>query len=104
MEEEHALQVLSTQSWNKRLNIMIYVCVFLWYFKSPVMKIGEDSSNIGGNGDFFKGMLFPLSSTIGLGMRVACYGCGKGGLGALMVYWTGQVTMEKVLECVMALL
>jgi hypothetical protein len=47
---------------------------------------------------FYKAILFPLSY-IGIGMKIAKMGCPTGSVGALIVYWSAQVTVGKIYDC-----
>jgi len=89
------------QKWAKRLSNVTYLILFVLYFKTPLIRVAgiqPDLQTDGGDWRFTKGMLFP-HSMMGLGNKIANYGMGNGGIGALMVYFSTEVSVGRFLEC-----
>ena len=51
---------------------------------------------------FHQGLLFPISY-IGMGIKIARLGIQEVGIGALVVLWSAQVTVGKLIDCVEAM-
>jgi hypothetical protein len=94
----------------KNGSLVFYAIIVIVYYSLPVLKI--DGLQL--NGDvslieedralrFLQGFLFPLSY-VGLGMRVARFGLPKTGVGALVVLWSSQVTLGKLIDGIEALM
>mmetsp|Transcript_11813 Transcript_11813/g.14729 ORF Transcript_11813/g.14729 Transcript_11813/m.14729 type:complete len:210 (+) Transcript_11813:119-748(+) len=101
----------------RRASIIFYVGVFALWYGVPLLSI--DGTGAAGSGvaveidgvtksadRFMGGLIFPLSY-MGLGMKVARVGLGdlkQSSLGALVIVWAGQSVVDKVANCVEALL
>ena len=108
------------QSRTKRMRQMFTLVLFLVYYGIPVMVLDGlalslnhptllHSSSSAAHDEvgvetqcataFYKAILFPISY-IGIGMKLAKFGCPSGGsVGALVVYWSAQVTVGKIYDC-----
>ena len=86
------------------------------YYTIPVLAIDGITANLAQDLDqgmvrseseqataYLQGFLFPLSY-VGVGMRVARFGLSRPGIGALVVLWSSQTTVGKVLDGLEALL
>eukprot|EP00542_Grammatophora_oceanica_P011859 CAMPEP_0194049804 /NCGR_PEP_ID=MMETSP0009_2-20130614/31087_1 /TAXON_ID=210454 /ORGANISM="Grammatophora oceanica, Strain CCMP 410" /LENGTH=215 /DNA_ID=CAMNT_0038696043 /DNA_START=81 /DNA_END=728 /DNA_ORIENTATION=- len=100
-----------------RLQLLLWLGTFIFYFSLPVLKIDGvqvaamqdkleelslDDPDQAASG-FLQGFFFPLSF-IGIGFKVAKLGVGKAAIGALVVLWSGQVFVKKIMDGVEALL
>lgn len=63
------------KTFRKRYSYLVYAVILVTYYQNPVLRIGSEE----GDHNFLKGMLFPLSA-VGMGNKIAHFGCGKGGL------------------------
>ena len=103
-----------TQGRVKRMQQVMNLALFLIYYGIPVMVLDglalslnhpalvpsrgdEDGMESQCASAFYRAMLFPISY-IGIGMRIAKMGCAGGSIGALIVYWSAQVTVGKVYD------
>ena len=104
-----------TQGRIKRVQQVMNLVLFLIYYGIPVMVLDglalslnhpnlvpdrgdEDGMESQCASAFYRAILFPISY-IGIGMRIAKMGCTAGGsIGALIVYWSAQVTVGKIYE------
>jgi len=105
LENCYTTKTAKVMKYRKRYVYLIYAVILIAYYKNPILRIGTPEVGNVDEGDhlFFKGMLFPLSM-IGMANKIAHFGCGKGGLSALMVYWAGEVATTKIMECIEALI
>ena len=98
------------------LSFATYILVFVVYYTIPVLAIDGITANLAQDLDqgmvrseseqataYLQGFLFPLSY-VGVGMRVARFGLSRPGIGALVVLWSSQTTVGKVLDGLEALL
>jgi hypothetical protein len=101
LQEAHKKRMELAKKVIKRMHYILYFLVFLAYYKTPVIRVSgnnPDYETDGGDRTFVKGMLFP-HSMIGMGNKVANYGMGNGGIGSLMVYYSAEVTVGRILGC-----
>jgi len=117
-EKELAKLVASRKSKSEQVaklvkngSLILYAVVAALYYSMPILKI--DGTRL--NDDqvslidedlamgYLQGFLFPLSY-VGLGMKVARFGLPKAGIGALVVLWSSQVTVGKVIDGIEALM
>mmetsp|Transcript_3646 Transcript_3646/g.5344 ORF Transcript_3646/g.5344 Transcript_3646/m.5344 type:complete len:207 (-) Transcript_3646:193-813(-) len=101
----------------KYSGLMLYFAVFCIYYGIPMLTVDGmrvDSENLDGedalNSDdrasaFLKTIMFPISY-VGLGVKIARLGIpnAHGSIGALVVLWSSQVTVGKLIDCIEALL
>uniref|UniRef100_A0A7R9WE31 Uncharacterized protein n=1 Tax=Pseudictyota dubia TaxID=2749911 RepID=A0A7R9WE31_9STRA len=112
-EEDRNKRIDTVQrlSWN--FTVALNLIVFAVYYGVPILSV--DGGAVTGAGDevmteeaaaasYMRGLIFPLSY-IGVGLRLAGVGLAAraSSLGALVVMWSAQSTVEKVSECVEAL-
>jgi hypothetical protein len=108
IQSNYEVKLARFKRLRKRVTYILYALVLVSYYQSPVLRVGS-SSSLGSEGghegdhNYLKGMLFPLSA-IGIGNKIAHFGCGKGGLSAMMVFWSGEVITDKVMECILTLI
>mmetsp|Transcript_39053 Transcript_39053/g.44536 ORF Transcript_39053/g.44536 Transcript_39053/m.44536 type:complete len:205 (-) Transcript_39053:90-704(-) len=92
-----------------RFGYLIYIVVFVSYYGLNVLSIDGtrvgDAAMIAMSSEeekerataFLQGFLFPLSY-IGIGMRLARFGLPTPGFGALLVLWSAQTTVGKLID------
>jgi hypothetical protein len=127
MEEYHQRQCIKQtarfQSLARTIQYAVYVLIFIFYYKVDVIsldgtRVFPDSSSIVSSSQsqriltweesnklaaqWVQGFLFPISY-VGIGMKVARWGLPTPGFGALLVFWSAQVTTGALiwdtLEC-----
>jgi hypothetical protein len=92
----------------KNASLVFYGLCFLTYYSLPILsidgtRIAEDSIVTTPEEEhdrataFLQGFLFPLSY-VGFGNKVARFGLPTPGFGALMVLWSAQVTVGKLMD------
>jgi hypothetical protein len=96
-------------------SLSLYVLIFLLYFGIPIISL--DGYKILADNEqeilyspedramhFLQGFMFPLSY-IGVGVKLARLGTPSpaSSIGALVVLWSSQVTLGKVLDCIEAM-
>ena len=94
----------------KNVSLSLYLVIFIIYYGIPLVSLDGnkvDSDNLESTSDsraraFLNGLLFPISY-IGVGVKIAKFGLQDVGIGALVVLWSSQVTIGKVMDCVEAL-
>lgn len=104
------LFIRRSQTWEKRLlrygNIYIAILVFFLYYSIPILSIDSLSMDDGPQQQesakaFMNRLLFPLSYG-GIGLRMSKFGMipehAETGIGALVVMWSAQVTMGKIMD------
>lgn len=103
-------------------NIQVSFLIFFLYYGVPILTVelggaSNPSSSLSGDGvvpalsefesagHFLKTILFPVS-TFGMGVRMARWGMSPteadASIGALVVFWAGQVTAGKLMDAVEA--
>ena len=89
-------------------NMQLAVLVWLLYYSVPIMTVEEveTTGEIGAYisaGTFLKTMFFPIAS-VGLGVRVSRFGLpaelATSSIGGLMVMWSAQATIGKLMDAV----
>ena len=99
----------------RNANMSLYGLVFVLYYNLSILSI--DGTQLGAKDEiirtpqeekelaasFMQGLLFPISF-VGLGMRVARFGLPTPGFGPLVILWSSQVTMAKIMDGVELLL
>jgi hypothetical protein len=117
-KEKELEKMISTRKANtervaklvKNGSLAIYTVVAIAYYSLPIFKI--DGMKIDGDLSlidedralgFLQGFLFPISY-VGIGMKISRYGLHKAGIGALVVLWSSQVTVGKIIDGIEALL
>ena len=97
-------------SRKKKISLIINIIVFILYYGVPMFVI--DGMGIEGVLEealeekavsFYRGMVFPIS-VFGMGFKLSSFGMKSKGAGALVILWCGQVTVNKITECLDALL
>ena len=97
------------QKFVKNSNLALYALVFVLYYNLSVLSI--DGTRVAAKDEivrtpleeaelatsFMQGLLFPISF-FGIGMRVARFGLPTPGFGALVVLWSSQVTVGKIID------
>jgi hypothetical protein len=91
-------------------SLSLYLLVFVLYFGISMLSFDGmkiDSQDLESTAEsrarsFHQGLLFPISY-IGMGIKIARLGIQQVGIGALVVLWSAQVTVGKVIDCVEAL-
>ena len=116
-EEKRAKSNKKVEKVMKYVMNGLSLLVFFLYYGIPLLEIdGLKASELGlSNGlqsddhaehaaVFWKGVMFPLSS-VGIGMKISRIGLVNkaSSIGALTVYWSAQVMIGKVYECLEAL-
>lgn len=94
----------------RNVSLFLYLIVFILYFGISVLSLDGmkiDSSDLESTAEsrarsFHQGLLFPISY-IGIGIKIARLGIQQVGIGALVVLWSAQVTVGKVIDCVEAM-
>ena len=94
----------------KNVSLSLYLIVFIIYYGIPLVALDGnkvDSDNLESTSEsrarsFLNGLLFPISY-IGVGVKIAKIGLQQVGIGALVVLWSSQVTIGKVMDCFEAL-
>jgi hypothetical protein len=103
------------QKFVKNANLALYALVFVLYYNLSVLSI--DGTRVVAKDEivrtpleetelatsFMQGLLFPISF-FGIGMRIARFGLPTPGFGALLVLWSSQVTVAKIVDGVELLL
>jgi hypothetical protein len=103
------------QKFVKNSNLALYALVFVLYYNLSVLSI--DGTRVAAKDEivrtpleetelatsFLQGLLFPISF-FGIGMRIARFGLPTPGFGALVVLWSAQVTVGKIIDGVELLL
>lgn len=104
IQNHYDIKLARFKKLRKRYTYFLYALILVAYYQNPVLRIGTPGdSEDEGDQNYLKGMLFPLSA-IGIGNKIAHFGCGKGGLSAMMVFWAGEVVTDKVMECILTLI
>lgn len=95
----------------RNASLSFYVIIFIVYYGISMLSL--DGMKIDSNDlestpytrarSFHQGLLFPISY-IGIGVKIARLGIQEVGIGALVVLWSAQVTVGKVVDCVEAML
>jgi hypothetical protein len=93
-------------------NMQLSFLIFILYYGVTILTVesGEESLSVMGSRDeyaaaasFFKKMLFPISY-VGLGNKISKWGMdpeiAQASIGALMVLWSAQVTVGKIMDAV----
>lgn len=90
-------------------NMQVAFIIFFLYYGVPILTVasgGELPNTVGEYepaGSFFKRMLFPVSY-VGLGVKLSKWGMGghvaDSSIGALVVLWSAQVTVGKLMDAV----
>ena len=101
-KEVQAKGVQQTERYLLRYgNLMVAFLVFVLWYGVPVVRVEEVL--LGDNKSYLKNLLFPLSS-VGVGVRIARWGLpvetAMNSLGALLVVWSAQVTVGKLMDAV----
>jgi hypothetical protein len=94
----------------RNASLSFYLLVFILYFGISMLSLDGmkiDSENLESTAEsrarsFHQGLLFPISY-IGMGIKIARLGIQEIGIGALVVLWSAQVTVGKVIDCVEAM-
>lgn len=93
----------------KHASLVIYVCIFFAYYSLSVLsidgtRVGDVDSIVTTEQEeherataFLQGFLFPISY-VGVGVKVARFGLPTPGFGALLVLWSSQVTVGKIMD------
>ena len=95
----------------KNSSLSLYILVFIIYYGIPVVSLDGlkvDSDDLESTAEararsFLNGLMFPISY-IGIGVKIARLGIQEVGIGALVVLWSSQVTIGKIIDCVEAIL
>lgn len=97
----------------KNGSLGLYIVIFVLYFGIPMVSFDGlqiDSDDLESTSEdrarsFLNALLFPISY-IGVGIKIAKIGFESNvvGIGALVVLWSSQVTIGKVVDCVEAVL
>jgi hypothetical protein len=99
----------------KNSNTALYGLIFVLYYNLSVLSI--DGTRLGAKDEiirtpleetelatgYVQGLLFPISF-VGIGMRIARYGLPTPGFGALLILWSSQVTIGKIIDGIELLL
>lgn len=116
-EEKRAKNNKHMEKVMKYIMMILSAVIFFVYYGVPLLEIdGLKASELGlSNGlqsddhaehaaAFWKGVVFPLGH-IGIGMKISRIGLVNkaSSVGALSVYWSAQVLVGKVYECLQAL-
>lgn len=97
--------------WIRNASLCFYVIIFILYYGismlsldgMKIIDLGESTTTPYTRArSFHQGLLFPISY-IGMGVKIARLGIQEVGIGALVVLWSAQVTVGKVIDCVEAL-
>ena len=97
------------QKFVKNANLALYAFVFVLYYNLSVLSI--DGTRVVAKDEivrtpleetelatsFMQGLLFPISF-FGIGMRIARFGLPTPGFGALLVLWSSQVTVARIVD------
>mmetsp|Transcript_3286 Transcript_3286/g.4784 ORF Transcript_3286/g.4784 Transcript_3286/m.4784 type:complete len:213 (-) Transcript_3286:1404-2042(-) len=120
LEEEKKVRVTTFIKFQKNTSYGLSLLVFVLYYGVPLLVLDgmripdflsettEEEADVCTDVEkaerFFKAWLFPISY-IGLGRKLSSLGLEQKGssIGALIVYWSGQVTTGKIMECLEAL-
>lgn len=98
----------------KNISLVLYVIIFLSYYSHNVLSIdgtrvnegvvlsGEQEEHLQATA-FLQGFMFPVSY-VGIGMKIARFGLPVPGFGALLVLWSSQVTVGKLIDGIELLL
>ena len=93
-------------------NMQIAFVVFVLYYGVAVLTLDDTATNIPDNAyadaaPFLKRMLFPISY-VGMGVRLSRWGMAaeqaETSIGALVVMWSAQATLGKIMDAVDALM
>mmetsp|Transcript_24215 Transcript_24215/g.40105 ORF Transcript_24215/g.40105 Transcript_24215/m.40105 type:complete len:204 (+) Transcript_24215:85-696(+) len=109
--EQRKLQGGTIAKLTSRISLVFYVLVFLAYYNLSILSIdgtrvvGDDIDSIVSTEQeeharataFLQGFLFPISY-VGMGVKVARFGLPTPGFGALLVLWSSQVTVGKIMD------
>lgn len=98
--QAEATEKLLLRSGNMRLSFLVWV---LWY-SIPILRVDDLEIAIGEYapaGSFLKNLFFPISAS-GVGYRISKIGLPSAvdSLGALLVMWSAQVTVGKLMDAV----
>ena len=125
LAEEKALTTLTEtrkaklsiwESRSKKLNMGLSAIIMIAYYGVPLLEFSADRvASVGGEilsieeataiaESRMKSFLFPLS-VIGIGMKVSKWGLAdpKSSIGALVVFWSAQTTVGKIIDGIEAL-
>lgn len=117
LAEERELNVTKWQAMCKSINYALYAIIFVVYFGIPMLElsahrvapVGAEVLTLDQATELatksMQGFLFPLSY-FGLALRISKLGLAnpKSSIGALMVFWSSQTTISKIMDGVEALL
>lgn len=83
-------------------NMGLAAIIFVLYYGAPVLTMqvaGDDFDTTDSQQQSLKSMLFPLTYW-GVGMRIARWGLedAQNSMGALVVFWSGQVLVSKLFD------
>jgi hypothetical protein len=90
-------------------NISLAIVIFILYYGVPILTVEDMEVGLvtEASKSYLKAILFPVTS-VGMGMRVSRWGLPKdisaSSLGALVVVWSAQVTVGKLMDAVDAYL
>jgi hypothetical protein len=125
-DEMRKKKVESVEKILKRVSFVINVAIFLVYYGIPLLTIDglriplvnpnlvaglkggggiQDGLDVAHATAFMKGIMFPMSY-VGMGMKLSKLGLGEikhCSTGALVVFWSSQVMVGKLVDCYEAL-
>jgi len=107
LQQERQARVERVQKLIKNASLSVYVLIFIVYYGIPMVSLDGlkvDSDNLESTSEerarfFLNSLLFPISY-IGMGVKIAKIGISQVGIGALVVLWSSQVTIGKLMDCV----
>lgn len=117
-KEQRASARERTRAWHEKCTRIVTVLVFVVYWGLPLLSSSSlflEEEQESSSSSSLREMLFPLPYT-GIGFRLSQWGMesssiigensissGSSGLGALVVFWAGQVTAGELIDGVLAL-
>lgn len=113
LQEARTARTQVYQKLVKNVSLTVYLLIFILYYGIPMVSLDGnqvDSDDLASTSEerargFLNGLLFPISY-IGIGVKIAKIGfpSEQVGIGALVVLWSSQATVGKLLDVVEAVL
>lgn len=109
LREERQTRADRVKKIIKNGSLSLYILIFVIYYGIPMVSLDGlkvDSDDLESTAEerarsFLYGLMFPISY-IGIGVKIARIGMQEVGIGALVVLWSSQVTIGKIIDCVEA--